>query len=186
MDLGDQNIIYKYNEEISYEEIFEEVKKYIDDNKIHMNNVCILSGEINHLRSLEYFAREKYAINSEIMFETKEEFEAIANKYQIKNDKFAEYLDDYMKNDLEKIRRIKKFGFNNNSGKLKICTIHSFKGWESDTLVLIIDNEDKKINEELIYTAITRCKKNLLIFNIGKKKYDEFFKSHISKMMSLQ
>lgn len=178
----DQQIIYKYNEKISYKEIFEELKEYADSEKIHFNDICLLSGEIKHIRELEYYIRKKYNINSEIMFETKEEFDAIHNKHFKNNNKNKEALNKSEKNELEKIRRMKKFGFNNNSGKLKLCTIHSFKGWEIDTLVIIIDKNDEKISDELIYTAITRCKKNLLIYNRGKEKYHKFFKNHANIM----
>ncbi|HHF6546736.1 TPA: hypothetical protein ACPP5X_001215 [Haemophilus influenzae] len=60
--------------------------------------------------------------------------------------------------------------------------MHSFKGWEIDTLFLIIDppnplaEEDKDDEkDELIYTAITRCRNNLIIFNIGNTRYHDFF-----------
>lgn len=174
----DQQIIYKYDEKISYNEIFNDIKKYIETKKIHFNNVCLLSGEIKHIRELEYYIRKKYNINSEIMFETKEQFDSIHNKYLESSKETKESLNNLEKKELEKIRRMKKFGFNNNSGKLKLCTIHSFKGWESDTLVIIIDKDDEKVSDELIYTAITRCKKNLLIYNRGKEKYHKFFENY--------
>lgn len=166
MDLEKQDILYNYNESITYEEIFSEVNSYAYNNRIHYNNICILASEIKHLRELEFNIRNKYNIKNEIMFETKEEYE------ELKSMGISNFNDK-----IEGIRRCKKFGFNNNSGKLKICTTHSFKGWESETLVLIIDNMDKKLTDELLYTAITRCKKNLIIFNRGNKIYHKFFKN---------
>lgn len=166
MDLEEQDIVYNYNENITYEEIFNEVSSYAHKNRIHYNNICILASEIKHLRALELNIRNKYNIQSEIMFETQEEYE------ELKNMGVSNFEDK-----IEGIRRCKKFGFNNNSGKLKICTTHSFKGWESETLVLIIDNMDKKLTHELLYTAITRCKKNLIIYNRGNEKYHRFFKN---------
>jgi superfamily I DNA/RNA helicase len=166
LTLNKQDIIYKYNGKISYLEIFNEVKVYAEKNSIHFNNVCILANEIIHLRELEYSIRNVYNINCEIMFETKEEFDglraAVVNNFE---------------SELENIRRIKKFGFNNNSGKLKLCTTHSFKGWESETLVLIIDKRDTHLTPELLYTAITRCKKNFIVYNIGNTHYNNFFVS---------
>jgi ATP-dependent exoDNAse (exonuclease V) alpha subunit len=71
-----------------------------------------------------------------------------------------------------------------NSGTTKLSTIHSFKGWEITTLILIIENENldqqKFTTDELIYTAITRCRQNLIIINTGNKRYDQFFKEVIS------
>lgn len=166
MDLEEQDILYNYGENVTYEEIFGEVNSYAHKNRIHFNNICILASEIGHLRALEFNIRNKYNIQSEIMFETEEEYEEL-KKNGVLN------LEDKIKD----IRRCKKFGFNNNSGKLKICTTHSFKGWESETLVLIIDNMDKKLTDELLYTAITRCKKNFIIYNRGNEMYHRFFKN---------
>lgn len=166
MELEKQDIIYNYNENITYEEIFSEVNSYAQNNRIHFNNICILASEIMHLRALEYNIRNKYNIVSEIMFETEEEYKELKNSN-------TPYLDI----EIENIRRGKKFGFNNNSGKLKLCTTHSFKGWESETVVLIIDKMDQNLTDELLYTAITRCKKNFIIYNSGNKVYDQFFKS---------
>lgn len=67
------------------------------------------------------------------------------------------------------------------TGTVKLSTIHSFKGWEIDTLFLLIEKEDEKefANAELIYTGLTRARRNLVIFNLGNRKYDKFFKSEI-------
>ena len=70
-----------------------------------------------------------------------------------------------------------------NSGTTKLSTIHSFKGWEIPTLFLIVESESDEEHEfttdELIYTAITRCRQNLIIINIGNHRYDNFFKRTI-------
>lgn len=67
-----------------------------------------------------------------------------------------------------------------NSGTTKLSTIHSFKGWEIATLFLLVENdngvEHEFTTDELIYTAITRCRQNLIIINIGNKRYDNFLK----------
>ena len=115
--------------------------------------------------------------------------------------------------EIDKIRRSKKKGFNPGSGELKLSTIHSFKGWEIPTEILIIDNYNEKLDkrlmnietgrqegtraeskldsvslcidgetidtseiDELIYTAITRARKNLIIINLGNQRYDSFFR----------
>jgi superfamily I DNA/RNA helicase len=66
------------------------------------------------------------------------------------------------------------------TGTVKLSTTHSFKGWETETLFLIIENEEDNsdfTNDELIYTGLIRAKRNLIIFNLNNYKYDEFFKS---------
>jgi ATP-dependent exoDNAse (exonuclease V) alpha subunit len=67
-----------------------------------------------------------------------------------------------------------------NTGLIKLSTIHSFKGWEVDSLFLILEpenTEDSFTNDELIYTAITRCKHNLFILDSGNSKYSSFFQA---------
>ena len=42
-------------------------------------------------------------------------------------------------NIIKNIQRNKRFNFWMNAGGMKLSTIHSFKGWEINTLFLIID-----------------------------------------------
>ena len=72
----------------------------------------------------------------------------------------------------DEIARIKKFAFQANSGKIKISTIHSFKGWESYATILLIG---EKMNPELIYTGITRAKEILYILS-GNVEFNNFVK----------
>ena len=80
--------------------------------------------------------------------------------------------------DYKKIRENKKLHFWMNSGTIKISTINSFKGWESEVVFLIIEkiyNRPNNFNisfDELLYTGLTRCKRNLVIINFGNKEYD--------------
>ena len=113
------------------------------------------------------------------MFETQEIYDKLQNEYSKEKDPDSKKF----KRNLDTIRRGKKFNFWMNTGTNKLTTIHSFKGWEINTLFLIIDSENSDENEfttdELIYTAITRCKQNLIIINIANHKYDSFFKKEI-------
>lgn len=82
---------------------------------------------------------------------------------------------------LDELRRSKKFNFWANPGLIKLTTVHSFKGWEVHTLFLLIGMEDEQsevgsfTSDELIYTAITRCRCNLCVINVNNEKYHEFF-----------
>lgn len=84
------------------------------------------------------------------------------------------YNDDY-----SNIRNNKKLHFWMNSGKIKISTINSFKGWESEVVFLLIEPtiiENTYFNhtfDELLYTGITRARKNIVIINFGNKEYDQ-------------
>lgn len=60
--------------------------------------------------------------------------------------------------------------------RLKISTIHSFKGWELLNIILFIPKKAPESNKKLdaiVYTAITRTRENLIVLN-ANKRYSEF------------
>lgn len=83
----------------------------------------------------------------------------------------------------DQVCEVKKYNFYMNSGTIKISTIHSFKGWESNTVFLILrpkDNDSTSF-DELLYTGITRTRSNLVVINLGNKEYDENIRDLIEK-----
>lgn len=108
-------------------------------------------------------------------------------KAKIPLDVFLEFIDrnkdEYEKLKLqshqsfETIRKNKKMNFWFNSGTIKISTVHSFKGWESELVFLILEpkySENGSYSfDEVLYTGITRSRSNLVIINFGNKEYDE-------------
>jgi hypothetical protein len=61
-------------------------------------------------------------------------------------------------------------------GRLKMSTIHSFKGWELLNIVLFIPAKAPETNKRLdalVYTALTRTRENLIILN-ANKRYNNF------------
>lgn len=92
------------------------------------------------------------------------------------------FTDDY-----KTIRDNKKLHFWMNSGTIKISTINSFKGWESEAVFLILEpkyDTDTQFNEafnELIYTGITRCRRNLVVINFGNAEYDKILRPLFEK-----
>jgi hypothetical protein len=76
-----------------------------------------------------------------------------------------------------KSRKNKK-AFMMNDGRLKLSTIHSFKGWELINVLLITPEDEESVPpgsnlDRLIYTAITRARNNLFVFN-PNPKYDDY------------
>ena len=60
--------------------------------------------------------------------------------------------------------------------RLKMSTIHSFKGWELLNIVLFIPERAPESNKKLdaiVYTALTRTRENLIILN-SNKRYNLF------------
>lgn len=150
------------------------VYSQINEFQIHPNNICFLSHTVEIVREIDYCIRHYKHEQTQVMFETQEIYEEIMSSVKNKNDlRIA-------KSKIEKIRRNKKFHFWMNPGMVKLSTIHSFKGWEIHTLVLILENyaEDSDSTfsfDELIYTGITRCRHNLIVVNLGNLKYHDFF-----------
>ncbi len=55
--------------------------------------------------------------------------------------------------------RRKKLAFFKGDGRVKVTTLHSFKGWESRALVVQVSKADSLDELSLLYTGITRLKK---------------------------
>jgi len=68
----------------------------------------------------------------------------------------------------------KKMSFWMGNPRLKMCTIHSFKGWELNNVILITPFDDQYQDgslDRLLYTAITRSRKNLIVLNRNSRYY---------------
>lgn len=91
---------------------------------------------------------------------------------------FMAFRDTVFAGNYKDIRENKKFNFWMNTGNIKISTIHSFKGWESDTVFLILQKhfEGDPTFNELLYTGITRTRSNLIVINLGNEEYHENMK----------
>ena len=120
-----------------------------------------LCSRISVLKEIDFIIRKKFNEKTTRTFESKELYERGTNKY-----------------DIENIRKIKKIAFNQNSGLIKLSTVHSYKGFESDCIFLIIHPDD---NEEIVYAGITRSKFNLMVFTPENSKFIDFFNIELGK-----
>lgn len=92
--------------------------------------------------------------------------------YDTHKDVLIQFHNDVFSSNYDVIRKNKKINFRMDCGVIKISTIHSFKGWESRVVFLIIENQTvKKDSDELIYTALTRAREHLIIINLGNSAY---------------
>lgn len=102
-------------------------------------------------------------------------FKAFRKHYSETLSQFTQevYSDSY-----KNIRDNKKLHFWMNSGTLKVSTINSFKGWESEVVFLILEPRYEASTafnqsfDELLYTGLTRCRRNLVVINFGNEEYD--------------
>lgn len=172
IDFNEENIeYYKFNDN---DTVVVDLSNFIIDKskekKIQPQNICILAHTNQLLRKLDFEIRGITKQKTYTTFETQKMYE------DLKSDKLNE---NKLEIKIGKIRKNKRFNFWMNSGGMKLSTVHSFKGWEIDTLFLIIDNKSNHETKEVIYTALTRCRNKLFILNINNDIYDEFFSENI-------
>lgn len=150
------------------QQIFESIMKFILKEKIHPNDICVISANIAVLRKVDKLIRDLRNEKTQTTFETEEQYNKITTQKNLKED-------EVIKN-LETIRGSKKFSFELNSGLIKLATIHSFKGMECSTVIYIPGRGE---NDEIIYTSITRARKNLLVLFPKNTPSIDFFSKQI-------
>jgi len=169
-DIGESEIQYiSLGSRIGAPAIVAEIQRYLRENNIHPSDTTILNSRIALIREIDYLIRQANE-KSNTTFETKEIYDLLSSKTPSKLIVIAE---------LEKIRRNKKRHFWMKSGTMKLSTIHSFKGWEIHSAIVIIEPEDDQSEfetAELIYTGLTRARVNLLIINTGNAKYEQIIR----------
>lgn len=161
--------------------IFQTIRNEILADSIHPNDLVVLAPTHETIRSLEYGFRNIACERTSHAGERKEEYEQLLVKYNLENSSNPNKHEPF-KRELDKIRRGRKVYFWPNAGTVKLSTIYSFKGWEAHTLILVVDNtqtvEAIGSLDELIYTALTRARKNLIIFD-SAGLYRPFFSQYL-------
>lgn len=159
------------------------IKWIIDQHNIIPGSVVVLAGTINILRDVEKCYVDAQT-RSMINFETADQYKELRRKQQSAT---------LFQKDLKDIRRAAKTHFTTDCDCIKFSTIHSFKGWEADNVILLLQPEmqgdsafegycvkERENTPALIYTALTRAKQNLFILNLGNNKYHSFFQNNIN------
>lgn len=159
------------------------IRWIMKEHGIKAKDVVVLSESINILRDIEkcYVDNQNRTMTN---FETADQYSELRRKLQL----YPTYFD----NDLKDIRRAAKTHFTTDCDCLKMSTIHSFKGWESNTVILLLQAEmhdnstydgyyimERENTPALLYTALTRAKCNLFILNLGNTRYHSFFNNNI-------
>ena len=150
----------------------------IKENRWDVKDTVILSQTHDYIRGIDHALHQLYPrLITMTTTESQEDYDELLKKHN--NQKESEKLKD----DLKALRRTKKYHFRMGQYCLKLSTIHSYKGWESENVILIIENEDPHnttdfIIPEVIYTGITRAKSNISIIGIGNRRYDRFFRQY--------
>lgn len=157
------------------------IKGILSKFSIKAADVAVLGQYIYTLRSVEEAYARLTGQKTMICFENSQQFDEVMKKSS----------PAFIKKDLKDIRCTAKTHFTTACDCIKLSTIHSFKGWEAKTVILLLQPEyyplrahelpDGEITNPsaLINTALTRAKCNLFILNLGNDKYHKFFAEHI-------
>lgn len=173
---------WNYSNVPTADQITQNIRWILSEFQLKTKDVVILGQTINLLRDIEH----KYVLSTKektmINFETVQQYEQIRKSSS----------PNFIRKNLDEVRRAAKTHFTTNCDYIKMSTIHSFKGWESNTIILIIQPEmavndnydDYKIQQRentpaLIYTALTRARCDLFILNLNNLQYHSFFKNNI-------
>lgn len=148
--------------------IIEKVKRYIREYRLHPNDIALVSSKIEFLIPLNEALQQSE--KTKVMFEEASEVDALPAAAKADPSRFREEID--------KIRRRKKCFFMQNSGLVKLSTIHSFKGLEAQTVFCILAPEDEA---EMVYTGITRAQRNLVVFDTSASSFRPFFEAHCGR-----
>lgn len=136
---------------------------------IHPNDITIVSSKEDVLREIDFAIRngplhQEKTITS---FASKEVVERVRSKRL----GLAEE-----RKELRQLSSIRKQGFNLNSGVMKLSTLHSFKGFESPTVFVLVNDLD---GPELVYTGLTRAKENIVVLLPDGSRYFDFFARYL-------
>lgn len=74
--------------------------------------------------------------------------------------------------EIRALRKSLRYNFSRQHNRACFTTIHSFKGWESPVVILLIEKNLREQDHlrELVYTGLTRTRERLLILNLGNPR----------------
>lgn len=136
---------------------------------IHPNDVTIISSKENILREIDFAIRTgaRHQERTITSFASKEDVEWVRAKRLGRAKE---------KGELRQLSASRKQGFNLNSGVMKLSTLHSFKGFESPTVFVLVHETD---GPELVYTGLTRAKENIVVLLPHGSQYFDFFSRYL-------
>lgn len=136
---------------------------------IHPNDITIVSSKEDVLREVDFAIRKgpRHQERTITSFASKEDVERVRGKR-------LGHAEE--KKELRQLSASRKQGFNLNSGVMKLSTLHSFKGFESPTVFVLVNELD---GPELVYTGLTRAKENIVVLLPHGSRYFDFFAGYL-------
>lgn len=162
----------------TFDSLVDKIIDIVTHSHSEVSEFVVLALTRKTLRNIEQGYRQKTGERTEVSFVTTEQLYRLKEIHQVTDSNPANWKYD---RDLEALDRIKKQLFTTDTRCLKFSTIQSFKGWESPSVILIlesstsIDSSFQASAPETVYSAITRARENLYVINIGNDTYHQFF-----------
>lgn len=135
-------------------------------NKIHPNDISIISSQETVLQGID------------LCFRTSEDHKerTLCSFPPIEAKNLAKHWSSY-----QKIGASRKRGFNLNSGVMKLSSTHSFKGFESPFVFLIVHQGD---SPEIVLTGLTRAKESIVVYVQQDSEFFDFFSRRLATVDS--
>ena len=163
----------------SFESIVTNIIDIISNDNNEAKDFVVLASSTKLLRNIDALYRQRTNEQTEITFISNEILERLKQIHQVTDERVANWKFD---RDFEALERTRKQLFTTDKRCLKISTIQSFKGWESPSVIVILESDltlpnttFRPMSPQTIYTAITRARENMYIINIGNDTYHNFF-----------
>lgn len=164
----------------SFDKLVDKIIEISTENN-NAQDFVVLASSTKLLRNIDYQYRQRTGNKTEVTFVATEYYEKLKKIHGVTDEHTANWK---FKRDLESVERTRKQLFTTDKRCLKISTIQSFKGWESPSVIVILEEDFysrmigfQPMAPETIYTAITRARENMHIINIGNDTYHIFFNS---------
>ena len=163
----------------SFESIITNIINIISNDNNEARDFVVLASSTKLLRNIDILYRQRTNEQTEMTFISNETLERLKQIHQVTDEKAAKWK---FNRDFEALERTRKQLFTTDKRCLKISTIQSFKGWESPSVIVILENDFvlhnatfHPMSPQTIYTAITRARENMYIINIDNDTYHNFF-----------
>ena len=151
----------------------------ISNDSNEARDFVVLASSTKLLRNIDTLYRQRTNEQTEITFISTEALEKLKQIHNVSDERAANWK---FNRDFEVLDRTRKQLFTTEKRCLKISTIQSFKGWESPSVIVILESDFalhnttfRPMSPQTIYTAITRARENMYIINIGNDTYHNFF-----------
>lgn len=165
----------------SVDAIIANIINIISNDNNDARDFVVLASSTKLLRSIDTLYRQNTSEQTEITFISNESLDRLKQIHQVTDERLANWK---FNRDFEALERTRKQLFTTDKRCLKISTIQSFKGWESPSVIVILESDFtlhnttfRPMSPQTIYTAITRARESMYIINIGNDTYHNFFYS---------